>query len=56
MLARRLTTLDFLSNGRLRVGLGWSKDEMDAVGVDIKQRGAMADEFSAQRHLDHQPG
>jgi probable F420-dependent oxidoreductase len=47
MLARRLTTLDFLSNGRLRVGLGlgWSKDEMDAIGVDMKQRGAMADEF-----------
>src|SRR5256885_9360910 len=47
MLARRLTTLDFLSDGRFRVGLGlgWSKDEMDAIGVDIKQRGAMADEF-----------
>jgi probable F420-dependent oxidoreductase len=47
MLARRLTTIDFLSNGRLRVGLGlgWSRDEMDAVGADMKQRGAMADEF-----------
>lgn len=47
MLARRLTTLDQLSNGRLRVGLGlgWSKDEMDAMGADIKKRGAMADEF-----------
>jgi len=47
MLARRLTTLDQLSNGRLRLGLGlgWSKDEMDAVGSDIKKRGAMADEF-----------
>jgi probable F420-dependent oxidoreductase len=47
MLARRLTTLDFLSNGRLRVGLGlgWSKDEMDAMGADIKQRGHMAEEF-----------
>src|SRR5438552_5607335 len=47
MLARRLSTLDFLSNGRLRVGLGlgWSKDEMDATGADMKQRGAMADEF-----------
>src|ERR1700730_5740675 len=47
MLARRLTTLDFLSGGRLRVGfgLGWSKDEMDASGADMKQRGAMADEF-----------
>jgi len=47
MLARRLTTLDFLSNGRLRVGLGlgWSKDEMDATGAGMKQRGARADEF-----------
>jgi probable F420-dependent oxidoreductase len=46
-LGRRLTTIDFLSNGRLRVGfgLGWSKDEMDATGADMKQRGAMADEF-----------
>lgn len=47
MLARRLTTLDYLSNGRLRVGLGlgWSKDEMDAVGANMKERGARADEF-----------
>ena len=47
MLARRLSTLDVLSNGRVRVGLGlgWSKDEMDAVGADMKKRGAMADEF-----------
>ena len=46
-LARRLTTLDFLSNGRLRVGLGlgWSQDEMDATGADMRQRGARADEF-----------
>jgi len=47
MLARRLTTIDQLSNGRLRVGLGlgWSQDEMDATGADMKQRGARADEF-----------
>jgi probable F420-dependent oxidoreductase len=47
MLARRLTTIDILSNGRLCVGLGlgWSKDEMDATGADITKRGAMADEF-----------
>ncbi len=33
MLARRLTTIDYLSNGRLRVGLGlgWSQDEMEAT-------------------------
>jgi probable F420-dependent oxidoreductase len=46
-LARRLTSIDFLSNGRLRVGLGlgWSKDEMQATGADMTTRGAMADEF-----------
>jgi probable F420-dependent oxidoreductase len=47
MLARRLTTIDNLSDGRLRVsfGLGWSQDEMEATGADMKQRGARADEF-----------
>src|SRR5262245_24940701 len=32
VLARRLSTIDVLSNGRLRVGfgLGWSKDEFEA--------------------------
>jgi probable F420-dependent oxidoreductase len=47
VLARRLTTVDVLSKGRLCVGLGlgWSKDEMDATGADITKRGAMADEF-----------
>jgi probable F420-dependent oxidoreductase len=47
MLARRLTTIDYLSNGRLCAGfgLGWSKDEMEATGADMKKRGAMADEF-----------
>lgn len=47
MLARRLTTIDRLSNGRLRLGLGlgWSKDEMDATGASMQERGARADEF-----------
>ncbi len=47
MLARSLTTLDVLSGGRLRVGLGqgWSKDEFDAVGASLKGRGKRADEF-----------
>ena len=47
VLARRLATLDVLSGGRLRVGLGqaWSVDELEAVGADPKARGARADEF-----------
>ena len=47
VLARRLTSIDCLSNGRLRVGfgLGWSQDEMDAANANMKKRGAMADEF-----------
>lgn len=47
MLARRLTTLDVLSGGRLRVGLGlgWSEDEFEAAGVPMESRGRRADEF-----------
>lgn len=47
ILARSLTTLDVLSGGRLRVGLGqgWSRDEFDAVGASMKGRGRRADEF-----------
>jgi probable F420-dependent oxidoreductase len=47
VLARRLTTLDVLSGGRLRVGfgLGWSKDEFDATGTALGDRGARGDEF-----------
>jgi probable F420-dependent oxidoreductase len=49
MLARRVATLDLLSGGRVRLGLGlgWSKDEHDAVGAPMAQRGARADEFLA---------
>jgi probable F420-dependent oxidoreductase len=47
LLARRLTTLDVLSGGRLRVGLGqgWSPDEHKAAGASMKGRGRRADEF-----------
>jgi len=49
LLARRLTTLDVLSGGRLRVGLGlgWCKDEFDAAGRPMKNLGRFADEFIA---------
>jgi probable F420-dependent oxidoreductase len=41
LLARRLTTLDVLSKGRLRVGfgIGWSSDEYKAVGSNWDVRG-----------------
>ncbi|MFQ5828342.1 MAG: LLM class F420-dependent oxidoreductase [Candidatus Methylomirabilia bacterium] len=47
LLAKQLATLDLVSAGRLHVGLGvgWSEDEYDAVGVPFKQRGKRAEEF-----------
>ena len=47
MLAEQLATLDVLSRGRLDVGLGigWSMDEYEAVGVPYRTRGRRADEF-----------
>lgn len=46
-LARRLATLDVLSEGRLEIcgGVGWSRDEFDAVGVPFERRGERADEL-----------
>ena len=46
LLARRLTTLDVLSRGRLRVGfgIGWSPDEYEAAGATWQDRGKRADE------------
>ena len=47
VLARQLATLDVLSGGRLRVGLGqgWSADEVEAAGGTMHGRAARADEF-----------
>jgi len=46
LLARRLATLDVLSGGRLRIGLGigWSPDEYEATGAPWNTRGKRADE------------
>lgn len=46
-LARRISTLDQLSEGRvdLGVGVGWSRDEFEAAGTPFEKRGARADEF-----------
>jgi len=47
VLARRLTTLDVFSGGRLRIGFGqgWSKDEYDAAGASPRGLGRRGDEF-----------
>ncbi len=46
LLARQLTALDVLSNGRLRVGfgVGWMEDEFEAVGISMRDRGKRTDE------------
>lgn len=47
LLAKQVATLDYVSGGRtvLGLGLGWSRDEYQAVGVPFRQRGARMDDF-----------
>ena len=47
VLAKELATLDQLSGGRVELGLGvgWMKEEFDALGVDWARRGARNDEY-----------
>jgi probable F420-dependent oxidoreductase len=47
LLAKQASTLDHVSGGRLDLGLGlgWSQQEYDAVGVPMMDRGMRADEF-----------
>ena len=47
ILARRLATLDILSEGRsiAGFGIGWSKDEYQTSNIPFQNRGKRADEF-----------
>ena len=46
MLAKSLSTLDVLSDGRLDigVGVGWQREEYEAAGLDFGERGRLLDE------------
>jgi probable F420-dependent oxidoreductase len=46
-LAKRVATIDGLSGGRLRlgVGVGWMREEFEALGIDFSTRGARTDEL-----------
>ena len=45
--ARQLATLDHASNGRfeLGVGVGWKREEFEALGVPFDRRGSVTDEY-----------
>jgi probable F420-dependent oxidoreductase len=49
MIAKRTASLDRLSHGRLTlgVGVGWSREEFDALGVPFARRGARTKEYVA---------
>ena len=46
-IAKQSASLDFMSNGRfmLGVGIGWLKEEFEALGVPFERRGARFDDY-----------
>lgn len=49
VLAKQVATLDFMSGGRveLGIGVGWLKEEFEALGVPFEKRGKRSDEYIA---------
>ena len=58
ILAKALATLDHLSGGRveLGIGVGWMREEFDALSIPWEARGARTDEYvEAMRVLWREP-
>jgi probable F420-dependent oxidoreductase len=58
LLAKQLSSIDFLSGGRLTVGIGvgWVEPELTALGVSMAERAARTDEYlAAMRVLWDEP-
>jgi probable F420-dependent oxidoreductase len=58
VLAKEVASLDRLSRGRvdLGVGVGWMREEFDALGVPFERRGARTDEYvEVMRRLWREP-
>src|SRR5258708_20162589 len=49
VLAKQVATLDHMSGGRIElgVGVGWLKEEFEAVGVPVEKRRPPTDEYNA---------
>ncbi|SJZ85103.1 probable F420-dependent oxidoreductase, Rv2161c family [Enhydrobacter aerosaccus] len=49
VLAKQVATLDFMSQGRIElgIGVGWLKEEFEALGVPFEKRGKRTDEYIA---------
>jgi probable F420-dependent oxidoreductase len=47
LMAKQVASIDFLSGGRmmLGVGIGWLREEFDAMGVPFERRGARFDDY-----------
>jgi probable F420-dependent oxidoreductase len=58
VLAKQVATLDHLSGGRMElgIGVGWLREEFEALGVDFSKRGRLADEYIAAMRALWAPG
>ncbi|MFC7539665.1 LLM class flavin-dependent oxidoreductase [Siccirubricoccus deserti] len=57
-LAKQVATLDAMSGGRLElgIGVGWLREEFEALGVPFERRGKRADEYIGAMRALWAPG